>query len=68
MLRSILAAIGLMVACSFGESVDIHAEAAAAEVGKPYPDFTLPDLETRRPVNLSQFRGKKVLLIEFASW
>ena len=33
-----------------------------------YPEFTLPELATRRPVSLSDYRGKKVLLIQFASW
>jgi hypothetical protein len=36
--------------------------------GERYPDFTLPRIDDGRPVSLSQFRGKKVLLIEFASW
>jgi hypothetical protein len=31
------------------------------------PDFTLPDLEGR-PHSLSDHRGKKVLLIAYASW
>ena len=31
------------------------------------PDFTLPDLEGR-PHTLSEHRGKKVLLIAYASW
>jgi hypothetical protein len=37
-------------------------------VGQPHPDFTLPDIEDRAPVSLAQFRGRKVLLIQFASW
>ena len=32
------------------------------------PDFTLPTIGDRTPVSLSNFRGKKVLLIQFASW
>jgi hypothetical protein len=31
------------------------------------PDFTLPDLYARRH-SLSQYRGKKVLLVAYASW
>ena len=37
-------------------------------VGEPHPDFVLPLIADREPVSLSQFRGKKVLLIHFASW
>lgn len=40
----------------------------APEVGRRHPDFTLPAIGDRRPVTLSGFRGKKVLLIQFASW
>ncbi len=38
------------------------------QIGKPYNDFVLPRIDTREPIALSQFRGKKVLLIHFASW
>jgi cytochrome oxidase Cu insertion factor (SCO1/SenC/PrrC family) len=37
--------------------------AMALEIGKPAPDFTLPST-TGEKINLSQFRGK-VVLIEF---
>ena len=37
-------------------------------VGQQHPDFTLPSIATGKPVTLSQYRGKKVLLIHFASW
>lgn len=37
------------------------AAAAAAEVGKPAPDFTLNDLDGK-PVTLSSFKGKTVVL------
>ena len=37
-------------------------------VGEPHPDFVLPAIADRQPVSLSQFRGKKVLLVHFASW
>ena len=40
----------------------------APKVGQRHPDFTLPDIATGKPVSLSDFRGKKVLLIQFASW
>ena len=38
------------------------------KVGQRHPDFTLPDIQTGKPVSLSGYRGKKVLLIQFASW
>ena len=37
------------------------------EVGLPHPDFVLPALDGGF-VRLSDYRGKKVLLIHFASW
>jgi hypothetical protein len=35
--------------------------------GRIAPDFVVPD-RAGRPVRLSQFRGKKVLLVTWASW
>ena len=32
------------------------------------PPFVLPSLDGRRAMALSDFRGRKVILIEFASW
>ena len=41
---------------------------AEVKTGDPYPDFVLPRIDNRKPVSLSDYRGKKVLLIQFASW
>jgi peroxiredoxin len=38
--------------------------AVALDVGAPAPDFTLPST-TGEPISLSQFRGKKLVLLEF---
>jgi hypothetical protein len=38
------------------------------QVGQLHPDFTMPNIVDNKPVSLSQFRGKKVLLVHFASW
>ncbi len=38
--------------------------AMAVMVGKPAPDFTLQST-TGKAISLSQFRGKKMVLIEF---
>ena len=45
-----------------------HAERYAPQVGRPHADFVLPSVADRAPVALSDFRGKKVLLVHFASW
>ena len=36
--------------------------------GQPHPDFILPSIEDGKPIQLSDLRGKKVLLMHFASW
>ena len=49
--------------------------AAAAEmpaigrgVGQLFPQIVLPSLDGKQRLALSDFHGKKVILIEFASW
>jgi peroxiredoxin len=42
--------------------------AAPPKAGERHPDFTLPDTESGKATKLSDFRGKKVLLVQFASW
>ena len=37
-------------------------------VGELLPDLRVPTLDRKSAVSLSSFRGKKLLLIEFASW
>ncbi len=37
-------------------------------VGEVYPEVRLPTIDGERTVSLHGLRGKKVLLIEFASW
>ena len=59
-----LAACGIMQSASAGAS----AASYAPKVGQRHPDFTLPTIGDRTPVSLSNYRGKKVLLIQFASW
>lgn len=36
--------------------------------GKMYPDFLLPTIDGDTVGRLSDYRGKKVLLFNFASW
>jgi hypothetical protein len=44
------------------------AEVYAPQVGQRHVEFTLPGIHDGKPVALTQFHGKKVLLIQFASW
>ena len=37
-------------------------------VGQPHPDFVLPAIEDGKKIALSDLRGKKIVLIHFASW
>jgi hypothetical protein len=37
-------------------------------VDTPHPDFILPSIDGDRDIQLSNYRGKKVLLLHFASW
>ncbi len=36
--------------------------------GQPLPSLALPTVDDGRLVSLADFRGQKLLLIEFASW
>jgi len=60
--------VTLMCGYLFSLPAHSHAEGYSPHVGQPHPDFTLPGIADREPVSLSQFRGRKVLLIHFASW
>lgn len=61
---AVVAVVGLLSSSlAHGQS-----EPYAPRVGERHPDFTLPAIGDGRPVSLSEFRGKKVLLIQFAAW
>ncbi len=49
---------------AFGEAVEARRRRLRSLEA---PDFTLPDLE-ERPHSLSDYRGKKVFLVSWASW
>ncbi len=38
------------------------------EVGNFVPELELPTIDGQQTVRLSEFRGERVLLIQFASW
>lgn len=61
MRHSLLAVPAAVLLCQF-------AVGQSPRVGDRHPDFTLPDIADGKPKSLADFRGKKVLLIQFASW
>ncbi len=59
-----LAALGLGVGQpSAASEVDV-----GTDVGDRFPSLVLPSLADGRPLAISQFRGQKILLHQFASW
>jgi len=46
---------------------DANAQKPASLVGRPAPEFTLPDVNGK-PVSLNSFRGKYLLVDFWASW
>ena len=58
----------LTCGCSCLFSGSSRGEGYSPRVGQPHPDFCLPSIADRSPVSLSQFRGRKVLLVHFGSW
>jgi hypothetical protein len=64
-MRKVFLPAFLCLASSFA---DAQAETYSPRVGHPHPDFVLPSITDGRPVTLSQFRGRKILLVHLASW
>ncbi len=68
-MRPALLAIAALVLATasfaFDDRVDIGRPAV---VGEAYPPLRLPTIERDATIDLADFRGKRVLLIEFASW
>jgi hypothetical protein len=48
--------------------VAAQSELGRIEIGLPFPDEKFPALADGRPTSLAQFRGKRILLLVFASW
>jgi hypothetical protein len=44
------------------------AEEIPVRVGQPFPVLVLPALADGAPLSIETFRGRKVLLHQFASW
>lgn len=43
-------------------------QAQKVQVGEPAPDFTVPSLDGKTTYRLSDFRGHRVLIFNWASW
>lgn len=65
MARSPVFSIALLLIALRGVHV---AGAAPPQLGERHSDFTLATISDGKPVSLSDYRGRKVLLIQFASW
>jgi len=60
-----------MIRCLFplmALTITAPAQTYSWKVGEPLPDLRLPTIDGTRTVSLSELRGKKLLLFEFASW
>jgi hypothetical protein len=65
-LTGLLAYLAMNTLLPAGASGD--SPAVGTKVGQLHPPILLPSLDGKCPVSLSQFAGKKVLLVQFASW
>lgn len=68
--RPMLCSLVLLLAATLAAVADADAAGpgGAIEVGHPLPDLVLPDATDGRPRSFAEFRGKRVLLLVFASW
>ncbi len=67
LLMAVTSLVSSVVVCASLPTSAI-ADDYAPQLGAQHINFTLPTIDDGRPVSLEQFRGKKVLLIQFASW
>ncbi len=63
--RRLLFSLSLLI---LSGNVSLIADDYSPRVGQPHGDFLLPRIDNGEAVRLSQFRGKRVLLVHFASW
>jgi thioredoxin-dependent peroxiredoxin len=62
--RHVMRRLFLSVILAAALSATAGPEALALELGKPAPDFSLP-AATGETISLRQFRGKRIVLLEF---
>ncbi len=69
MVRSLRVAFaGISLSFLTGMPALLSAGPPQIEIGKPFPDITLPGIDNGEPRTLGEFRGRKVMLHLFASW
>ena len=70
--KAILIAVAVIavsqIALSSTSDAQTKANSYKPVVGKLHVDFEMPSVADDKPIKLSDFAGKKVLLINFASW
>ena len=60
--------VALALAASTFAFDDVVEIGRAPVVGEVHPPLRLPTIERDATIDLADYRGKRVLLIEFASW
>ncbi len=58
----------LSVALLWTSPLPASAKEVPVRVGEPFPALVLPALVDDAPLSIERFRGRKVLLHQFASW
>jgi hypothetical protein len=71
-MRISLCAASLLLAVDFttlsSSLPTVNASGGGVEVRQQYPDVVLPALDGSGPLSVSHFRGRKIILLQFASW
>lgn len=67
-MRTWMLVLGLLLSGSKGAAAEDPEPGSAPVVGEAYPALRLPTIDGKQTLDLRQLRGKKLLLIEFASW
>ena len=58
----------LALVLALGAAVPLQSGPVGRDVGQVFPDLELPTVDGRGSLRLSQLRGTRLLLVEFASW
>ncbi len=67
-MRSMNKLIVAMTIITLGGYAQLAKADYPSAVGESHPDFALPRIDNGEAVRLSEFRGRRVLLVHFASW